>query len=141
MPVNVKSAALASDLRLVLGQLMRRLRAEHSFSLSQGAVLGRLDREGPLGTVELASAERVRPQSMGQTLAELEAQGLVVRRPHETDRRRTLIDLTDDGRRVLAEDRKRRIGWLAEAIDRELSAEEQETLDRAVALLARLAEL
>jgi DNA-binding MarR family transcriptional regulator len=78
---------------------------------------------------------------MGQTLAELEAQGLVVRRPHETDRRRTLIDLTDDGRRVLAEDRKRRIGWLAEAIDRELSAEEQETLDRAVALLARLAEL
>jgi DNA-binding MarR family transcriptional regulator len=141
VPVNVKSAALASDLRLVLGQLMRRLRAEHSFSLTQGAVLGRLDRDGPLGTVELAAAERVRPQSMGQTLAELEAQGLVVRRPHETDRRRTLIDLTDDGRRVLAEDRKRRIGWLAEAIDRELSAEEQETLDRAVALLARLAEL
>lgn len=141
MPVRVKPAALASDLRLVLGQLMRRLRAEHSFSLTQGAVLGRLDREGPLGTVELAAAERVRPQSMGQTLAELESQGLVVRRPHETDRRRTLIDLTDDGRRVLAEDRKRRIGWLAEAIDRELSAEEQETLDRAVALLARLAEL
>jgi DNA-binding MarR family transcriptional regulator len=141
VPVGVKPAALASDLRLVLGQLMRRLRAEHSFSLTQGAVLGRLDRDGPLGTVELAAAERVRPQSMGQTLAELEAQGLVVRRPHETDRRRTLIDLTDDGRRVLAEDRKRRIGWLAEAIDRELSAEEQETLDRAVALLARLAEL
>ena len=141
MPVGVKPAALASDLRLVLGQLMRRLRAEHSFSLTQGAVLGRLDRDGPLGTVELAAAERVRPQSMGQTLAELEAQGLVVRRPHETDRRRTLIDLTDDGRRVLAEDRKRRIGWLAKAIDRELSAEEQETLDRAVALLARLAEL
>ena len=141
MPVRVKPAALASDLRLVLGQLIRRLRAEHSFSLTQGAVLGRLDRDGPLGTVELAAAERVRPQSMGQTLAELEAQGLVVRRPHEPARRRPLIDLTDDGRRVLAEDRKRRIGWLAEAIERELSAEEQETLDRAVALLARLAEL
>ena len=141
MSTTVDFSLLASELRVVLGQLMRRLRAEHSFSLTQGAVLGRLDRDGPLGTVELAAAERVRPQSMGQTLAELEAQGLVVRRPHETDRRRTLIDLTDDGRRVLAEDRKRRIGWLAEAIDRELSAEEQETLDRAVALLARLAEL
>jgi len=141
VPVRVKPAALASDLRLVLGQLMRRLRAEHTFSLTQGAVLGRLDREGSLSTVELAAAERVRPQSMGQTLAELESQGLIARRPHETDGRRTLIDLTDDGRRVLAEDRKRRIGWLAEAIDRELSAEEQETLDRAVALLARLAEL
>jgi len=139
--VRVKPAALASDLRLVLGQLMRRLRAEHSFSLSQGAVLGRLDREGPQSTVELAAAERVRPQSMGQTLAELEAQGLIARRPHETDRRRTLIDLTDDGRRVLAEDRKRRIGWLAEAIGRDLTVEEQEILGRAVELLARLAEL
>ncbi len=141
MPVRVKSAALASDLRLVLGQLMRRLRAEHTFSISQGAVLGRLDREGPQSTVELAAAERVRPQSMGQTLAELESQGLVARRPHETDRRRTLIELTDEGRRVLAQDRKRRVGWLAEAIEREFTPEEQETLGRAVKLLSRLAEL
>lgn len=141
MPVRVKPAALASDLRLVLGQLMRRLRAEHTFSLSQGAVLGRLDREGPQGTVELAAAERVRPQSMGQTLAELEAQGLIARRPHETDRRRTVIELTDQGRRVLAEDRKRRVGWLGEAIEQDLSAEEQELLARAVQLLSRLAEL
>jgi DNA-binding MarR family transcriptional regulator len=120
---------------------MRRLRAEHTFSLTQGAVLGRLDREGPQSTVELAGAERVRPQSMGQTLAELEAQGLVARHPHETDRRRTLIELTDQGRRVLAEDRKRRVGWLAEAIEGELTLEEQEVLARAVELLSRLAEL
>jgi DNA-binding MarR family transcriptional regulator len=137
----VKSSALASDLRVVLGQLVRRLRAEHSFSLTQGAVLGRLDREGALSTVELAAAERVRPQSMGQTLAELEAQGLVARRPHETDGRRTLIELTDDGRRVLAEDRKRRVGWLAQAIERDLTPEEQDVLGRAVGLLSRLAEL
>jgi DNA-binding MarR family transcriptional regulator len=141
VPVRVKSAALASDLRLVLGQLMRRLRAEHTFSLSQGAVLGRLDREGPLSTVELAAAERVRPQSMGQTLAELETRGLIARRPHATDRRRTLIELTEEGYRVLAEDRRRRVGWLAEAIDHDLTPEEQEILGRAVALLARLAEL
>jgi DNA-binding MarR family transcriptional regulator len=141
VPVRVKPAALASDLRVVLGQLTRRLRAEHNFSLSQGAVLGRLDREGPLSTVELAAAERVRPQSMGQTLAELEAQGLIARRPHETDGRRTLIDLTDGGRRVLAEDRRRRVGWLAEAIERDFTPEEQEILGRAVGLLSRLAEL
>ena len=35
----------ASELRLVLGQLVRRLRAEHRFPISQGTVLGRLDRE------------------------------------------------------------------------------------------------
>ena len=139
--VRVDVSLLASELRVVLGQLMRRLRAEHRFPLTHGAVLGRLDRQGPLSTVELASAERVRPQSMGQTLAELEAQGLVDRRPDEADGRRTLLELTDAGRRTLAEDRGRREGWLAQTIEQDFSAEEQEVLAQAIPLLARLTEL
>ena len=139
--VRVDASLAASELRVVLGQLMRRLRAEHRFPLTHGAVLGRLDRQGPMSTVELASAERVRPQSMGQTLAELEAQGLVSRRPDEADGRRTLLELTDAGRQTLAEDRKRREGWLAQAIEREFSVEEQEILAQAIPLLARLTEL
>jgi len=141
VPVRVDASLVASELRVVLGQLMRRLRAEHRFPLTHGAVLGRLDRQGPLSTVELASAERVRPQSMGQTLAELEAQGLVSRRPDEADGRRTLLELTDAGRRTLAEDRRRREGWLAQAIEQEFSGEEQEVLAQAIPLLARLTEL
>jgi len=141
VPVRVDSSLLASELRVVLGQLMRRLRSEHRFGLMHGAVLGRLDREGPLSTVELAAAERVRPQSMGQTLAELESQQLIARRPDECDRRRTLIELTDAGRAALAEDRKRRVGWIAEAIERDFSADEREVLAQAVRLLERLAEL
>jgi DNA-binding MarR family transcriptional regulator len=133
VPVRVDVSLAASELRVVLGQLMRRLRAEHRFPLQHGAVLGRLDRQGPLSTVELASAERVRPQSMGQTLAELEAQGLVSRHP--------LLELTDAGRQTLAEDRQRREGWLAQAIEQEFSAEEQEVLAQAIPLLARLTEL
>ena len=141
VPVRVDVSLVASELRVVLGQLMRRLRVEHRFPLSHGAVLGRLDRQGPLSTVELASAERVRPQSMGQTLAELEAQGLVSRRPDEADGRRTLLQLTDAGRQTLAEDRQRREGWLTEAIEQEFSPEEQEVLAQAIPLLARLTEL
>jgi DNA-binding MarR family transcriptional regulator len=141
VPTRVDSSLLASELRVVLGQLVRRLRAEHRFPLTHAAVLGRLDREGPQSTVDLAGAERVRPQSMGQTLAELESQGLVSRRPDIRDRRRTLIELTDDGRRVLAEDRQRREGWLAQAIQEGFSAEEQAVLNEAIPLLARLTEL
>jgi DNA-binding MarR family transcriptional regulator len=141
VPVRVDTGLVASELRVVLGQLMRRLRVEHRFPLSHGAVLGRLDRQGPLSTVELASAERVRPQSMGQTLAELETQGLVSRRPDEADGRRTLLELTDAGRQTLAEDRQRREGWLTQAIEHEFSAEEQEVLAQAIPLLARLTEL
>ena len=62
---------IASELRVVLGKLTRRLR-EHAnkwdLSLSQVAVLGYLDREGPSTVTTLARAEGVRPQSMGATV-------------------------------------------------------------------------
>ncbi len=141
MPTRVDSGPLASELRVVLGHLIRRLRSEHRFSLSQGSVLGRLDREGPQSTSKLAAAERVRPQSMGQTVAELESQGLVARRPDPADGRSALLELTEAGRTELHEDRGRREGWLAEAIAENFSDEERETLDEAVRLLARLSEL
>ena len=132
-------ARTASELRIVLGQLVRRLRAENSFSISQGTVLARLEREGPQTTSRLAAAERVRPQSMAHTIAELQGAGLVARRPHPLDRRQILIELTPRGGETLAHDRKRREGWLALAIG-EFSPEEQETLIRAVPLLHRLAQ-
>ena len=125
----------------MLGQLIRRLRAEHSFSLSQGVVLARLDREGPQTASALAAAERLRPQSMAQTVAELQVAGLVSRRPDPIDRRQVLIELTDEGLRTLADDRRRREGWLAHAMAEELTPDEQETLIRAVPLLRRLTQL
>jgi DNA-binding MarR family transcriptional regulator len=138
MPQTGKAPLIASDLRVVLGQLVRRLRAEHRFPLSQGAVLGRLDRDGPQGTSDLAVAERVRPQSMAQTLGDLEADDLIMRRPDPDDGRRVLIELSDSGRRALEQDRRHREGWLARSIEEELSDEEQEVLAQAVVLLQRL---
>jgi DNA-binding MarR family transcriptional regulator len=131
---------LASDLRVVLGQLMRRLRTEHRFSLSHGAVLGRLDREGPQSVSDLAAAERVRPQSMAQTVGDLETGGLVSRQPDPSDGRRALVELTSEGQAVLAADRRQREGWLAEAISEGFSERERQTLAEAVSLLRRLAE-
>ena len=141
MPTQVDSGLMASELRVVLGQLMRRMRAEHRFPIAHGTVLGRIDREGPQSTADLAASERMRPQSMGQTLAELEAQGLISRRPDAEDRRRKLIELTDAGREMLAEDRRRRVGWLAEAIEEHFTVAEREVLGRAIPLLERLTRL
>lgn len=136
----IDTTALASDLRVVIGQLVRRLRAEHRLSLSHASVLGRLDRDGTSSIGDLARLERVRQQSMGQTIHDLEAEGLLARRPDHADRRRMLVELTDAGRSAILEDRRRREGWLARAIDEDLSAEEQRLLSDAAALLARLAE-
>lgn len=131
---------LAADLRVVLGQLVRRLRAEHRFPMAQASVLGRLDREGTTSIGSLAVAEKVRPQSMAQTVADLQEAGLVSRRPDPADGRRTLIELTEEGRRTLQAYRRDREGWLAQAIERDLSEAEQRKLAGAVELLRRLAE-
>jgi DNA-binding MarR family transcriptional regulator len=134
------TAPLASELRVVLGQLLRRLRAEHRFPISQGTVLGRLDREGPRAVSDLAAAERVRPQSMAQTVGDLEDDGLVERRPDPSDGRRASVSLTAAGREALEADRRHREGWLVKAIEEELTPEERQTLGDSVSLLRRLAE-
>jgi DNA-binding MarR family transcriptional regulator len=138
MPDADDPALTASELRLALGQLVRRLRVEHRLSLSHALVLSRLDLEGTRHISSLASAERVRPQSMAQTVSELEADGLVSRRADPTDGRRFLIDMTPKGRRMLEADRQRRQGWLTEAITTEFSIEERQLLMQAIVLLRRL---
>jgi DNA-binding MarR family transcriptional regulator len=140
MPTQVDQSLVASELRVVIGQLIRRLRSEHRLPLSHGVVLGRLDRDGSQSVSELALAERMRPQSMAQTVADLEADGYVARRPDPTDGRRALVDLTETGLAALESDRRQREGWLAGAIAHEMSAEEQAVLRDAVPLLRRLAE-
>jgi len=134
---------LAGELRVVIGRLIRRLRVEHGFGfgMTQAAVLGRLDREGPTSIGDLAGAERVRPQSMSQMLADLEGDGLIARRPDQRDGRRTLIELTAKGLTVLQQDRARRDSWLAQALAGGLTEEERALLERAIPLLARLGEM
>jgi DNA-binding MarR family transcriptional regulator len=133
-------ALIASELRDVLGRLVRRLRTQHRFPLAQGTVLGRLDRHGAMGVSDLAAAERVRPQSMAQTVADLEAAGMVTRRPDPGDGRRALVELTAEGTATLYADRRDREGWLARLIAEDLDAEERVTLRASVELLRRLAE-
>jgi DNA-binding MarR family transcriptional regulator len=140
MPTKSDPAHVASDLRVVLGQLNRRLRTENRFPLSQASVLGRLDRCGAKSVSDLALAERVRPQSMAQTVADLETDGFVTRRPDPDDRRRALVELTDEGLTRLQADRAARDGWLARAIADKLSPADQDTLESAVELLRRLAD-
>ena len=82
----------------------------------------------------------MRPQSMAETIKELEADRLVMREADPTDGRRLLIALTQIGRDTLHRDRARREEWLASAIEHELTSREQETLARATELLSRLAD-
>ena len=141
MSPSAEAIRAAAELRAVLGQLLRRLRTENSRPTSQLSVLGRLERGGPQTTSGLAAAEHMRPQSMAEIVAELQADGLVDRTPDPTDRRQLLVGLTQAGRDFVRRERRRREDWLSQAISEELSAREQALLVEAVGLLRRLAEL
>lgn len=142
-PTTEPAATLAADFSAVIGQIKRRMREEASegdFTLSQLSALGRLDREGSMTVTALARAEGVRPQSMGATVAVLEAAGMVGGAPDPADGRRTILYLTPLCREMIRIGRAARHDWLSRAITTKLSAAEQEQLAGAVTLLRRLLE-
>ncbi|MGO9976620.1 MAG: MarR family winged helix-turn-helix transcriptional regulator [Solirubrobacteraceae bacterium] len=131
---------LAHELRETLGRVVRRLRAEPGPSVGRLAVLGRLERDGPSSISDLAARERMRPQSMAQTVHELETACLVSRRPDPADGRRAFVELTLAGRDLLQTTRTRRETWLTEALERELDADERALVHDALALMSRIAD-
>ncbi|CAL9273383.1 putative HTH-type transcriptional regulator [Streptomyces sp. SudanB5_2050] len=134
-----ESAALAAELRTAMGKLTRRVKREDQMPQGQVAVLGELDRNGAMTTSELAAAQRVRPQSMARAVGLLMEQGLITRRAHPTDGRKSLVELSSAGRVLLEEERERRADWLARAIEAELTEEERELLARGIRLVERVA--
>ena len=135
-------APLASELRTSVMRLRRRLAQErdpaNELSLGQMAVLALLHRHGAMAIGELAAAERVQPPSMTRTVSCLEEVGCVVRRPHETDGRLVVVELTDRGRETLLADRRRRDAWLAQRLA-ELTPDQRATLRSAIPILEGLA--
>jgi len=140
--VTRTNAGLASELRLSVMRLRRRLAAErhpdNELSLGAMAVLGSLARRDEQSVGALARAEKVQPPSMTRTVNCLEEDGYVVRRPHPTDGRQVVVSLSDLGRQTVVADRRRRDAWLAQRLTR-LTSDERQTLRRAAPLLDRLA--
>ena len=136
-------SVLAAELHTLSGKLKRRLREQASagdLTPSQAAVLVHLDRNGPTTVTALARAEGVRPQSMGATVAVLEAAGLVKGSPDPQDGRQTILSLTPACRDKIKNGRAARQDWLFRAIQTKLTAQEQQQLAAALELLNRLVE-
>ena len=140
--VSRTDSGLASELRFSVARLSRRLRNEREpgnpLSVAALSALGILFREGECTVGALAAHERVQPPSMTRTVNCLVDDGYAARRPHETDGRQVLVDLTEKGREILLADRRRRDAWLAQRL-RELTPAERALLREAAPLIQRLA--
>jgi DNA-binding MarR family transcriptional regulator len=135
------TSLLASELRLAVHRLTRRLRQENpsdDLTLSQVSALAVVFSSGPLTAGDLAAAEQVRPPSMTRMIGALEAAGMVERGGNPEDARQVLVSVTDLGRETMETYIQRRQQWLTEHLA-ELSADDLDVLHRAAQLLERLA--
>jgi len=136
------SNELAHQLRLTVLRLARRVRAERADdAMSDGrlSVLALLANEGAQTLGSLAEHERVTPPSMNRSINALVESGLVTRVADANDGRKVVIDLSDAGRTLVKETRRKRDAWFSARLAK-LSPEERATLDAAAPILRRLAD-
>ena len=121
-------------------RMSRRLRAERADSEvtdGQFTVLAYLFRNGPHTPNELAAWEHVSPPSMNRTINCLEESGYASRSPSELDGRKVLVALTDTGRELVTETRRRRDAWLQGRLDL-LTDDQRRVLGEAVSIVATI---
>lgn len=133
----------AHQVRTGVMRFARRLRQQrpaNELGITGLAVLGRLDRDGESTATALAAAERIQPQSLTRLLATMQEGGLIERVADPSDRRRNLIRITERARAMLADDRRGRDRWLAEAMEAQLTEAECARLLEVLPLLDKLVE-
>src|ERR1700746_1340654 len=134
---------IAAALRVSVGMLLRRLRQvrpDDELTLPESSALARLDRTGPATPGALAKVEQISPQSMGATLAALEARGLIARQADPGDGRRVVLSVTEAGLELLRNKRGARTEQLAQALSAGFTDAELRQLAAAAPLLERLAQ-
>jgi DNA-binding MarR family transcriptional regulator len=141
-PTDPTIDELGTELRMAVGRLYRRLRAERAddqLGDTHSAVLGRLVKEGPQTLRQLSDHERVTPPSMNQTVNWLATAGYVVREADPSDGRKVLVTPTPTGTALALETRRRRHAWLNARLQM-LSPPERQTLLAAARVLRGIAD-
>lgn len=132
--------SVAPRLRLVLVRLVRTLRREGQSTLtaSQVSALATVEDFGPLRISTLAAHEAMDPSVATRVVASLEQQGLLERTDDPEDKRASLVDLSDGGRRAVSSLWNERTLELNTRLER-LSEHERRALQAALPALEKLA--
>lgn len=131
---------IASDLRLVVGRLARKVRLADTSGLtpSQLSALVSIDQIGSARLCDVAAAEGVSAPTATRIVGALEKAGLVARADDSEDRRATRLVLTASGRAALRRIRSSRTAFLQQRLER-LGEDDLATLRAALPVLAALA--
>lgn len=121
-----------------LNRRLRRLDEGIGLPPAQASALALLSSAGPHAISDVAQFERVSAPTMTRIIAALESRGLVQRARDGQDQRRVVVAASAEGKRLISTALRARATQLAAAIDA-LSAEDRDTLGKALPVLAALA--
>lgn len=142
--MNNNNLQFVSDLRTVVGRMIKKLRKEsvtgQQLSLTERSTLSLLDQHKTMLPSELAAMEKITNQSMSGILNHLLALGYIVRTASETDGRKVQISLSAEGEKTLLKVRNERDQWLANAIAATCTVAEQESLKNLIPILTKIVE-
>ena len=127
---------LAQALRELVSVVSRET-ASHRLSRTAAGTLSALERRGPSRISDLTRLEAVGQPAMTGLVQRLEASGLVSRTSDPSDRRATLVAVTDAGRDALAERRRQQDAIVAARVAR-LPPDQLAALDAAVDAIVEL---
>lgn len=127
---------LAQALRELVSVVSRET-ASHRLSRTAAGTLSALERRGPSRISDLTRLEAVGQPAMTGLVQRLEASGLVSRASDPSDRRATLVAVTDAGRDALAERRRQQDAIVAARVAR-LPPDQLAALDAAVDAIVEL---
>ncbi len=107
-------------------------------NLAEGSCLAIIDRHGPLSLSDVASRENLSAPTITKIVTRLEAEGLIERLADPTDRRVTLVAVSNNGAGLLERVRSSRTAYLHRKL-RELNDEDLGRLLAALPVLEALA--
>lgn len=129
---------LANTLHATAIYLLRAARAddpETGLSPARLSALSVVVHAGPLSLSELAGQEQISRPAMSQLVAGLEYAELVRRRPDPGDGRRSLLDATAQGTRLLQAARRNRVKRISAMLEK-MAPEDRKALEKGVVALA-----
>jgi len=137
LPGAMSHAARVAELIDRLGRMTRELQYVDGLNPAQWEALRYLNRANrysrtPGGVAEFLGATK---GTISQTVSALESKGLIARTPSDRDKRVCLIDLTEEGQRMIARDPVRCIETIVGGMDEATAAQMVSGLGRLMASL------
>lgn len=110
-PNDDQRAELVKDMRAATDELARtalgvqtRIMRQHGLTILQALVLRAVSREEqPPDMVHIAELTGLPPSTLTSVVDKLEERSLARRQPHSVDRRRITVDITTEGRALMAD--------------------------------------